>query len=69
MLLTRKATGQAVAQARLARSVAPGKTIDRRAFLKRSGISVGAGAVASQLPFSMIGEAQAKTEEIGRAHV
>jgi formate dehydrogenase major subunit len=39
------------------------KTVDRRAFLKRSGITLGAGAVASQLPFSMIGEAQAKAEE------
>ena len=47
MLLTRKATGPAVAQARLARSAAPGKTIDRRTFLKRTGISVGAGGVAS----------------------
>src|SRR5262245_44797297 len=63
MLLTRKATGQAVAQPRLSRSITPVKTVDRRAFLKRSGITVGAGAVASQLPFSLIGEAQAKAEE------
>src|SRR3990170_8604286 len=69
MLLTRKATGQAVAQARLARSAMPGKTIDRRAFLKRSGISVGAGAVASQLPFRMIGEAEAQTGAEGKLEV
>jgi formate dehydrogenase major subunit len=69
MLLTRKATGQAVAQGRLARSAVPGKTIDRRTFLKRSGITVGAGAVASQLPFSMIGEAEAKNEAEGKMEV
>jgi formate dehydrogenase major subunit len=63
MLLTRKATGHAVGQPRLFRSINPVKTVDRRAFLKRSGITLGAGAVASQLPFSMIGEAQAKAEE------
>src|SRR6185436_19855716 len=63
MLLTRKATGHAVGQPRLSRSIHPVKTVDRRAFLKRSGITLGAGAVASQLPFSMIGEAQAKAEE------
>jgi formate dehydrogenase major subunit len=33
--------------------------MDRRTFLKRSGVSVGAGAFAAQLPFSMIGKAQA----------
>src|ERR1043165_9683543 len=62
MLLTRKATSHAAPQARLARAVsgATPKTMDRRTFLKRSGIGVGAGAVASQLPFSMMGEAQAK---------
>ncbi|MFL6570393.1 MAG: molybdopterin-dependent oxidoreductase, partial [Burkholderiales bacterium] len=68
MLLTRKATSEAVPQARLSRGLPTSKTIDRRAFLKRSGITLGAGAVASQLPFSMIGEAQAKAEE-GKAEV
>jgi len=68
MLLTRKATGHAVGQPRLSRSISPVKTVDRRAFLKRSGITLGAGAVASQLPFSMIGEAQAKAED-GKAEV
>ncbi len=36
-------------------------TMDRRAFLKRSGIAAGAGAAAfaNQLPFSMIGSAEA----------
>jgi len=64
MLLTRKATGEAVASARLSRALSaiPVRTIDRRAFLKRSGVAVGAGAVASQLPFNMIGAAEAKDE-------
>jgi formate dehydrogenase major subunit len=69
MLLTRKATGQAVAQGRLSRTIPIAKTIDRRTFLKRSGLTVGAGAVASQLPFGMIGEAEAKTEAEGKLEV
>jgi formate dehydrogenase major subunit len=36
------------------------KTIDRRGFLKRSGLTVGAGAVATQLPFNIIGKAEAQ---------
>src|ERR687896_374037 len=68
MLLTRKATGQAVPQPRLSQNISL-KTIDRRAFLKRSGITVGAGAVAAQLPFSMIGEAEAKDESQGKIEV
>ena len=60
MLLTRKATSSAVPQNRLARGLPMAKTIDRRGFLKRSGPAVGAGAVASQLPFNMIGKAEAQ---------
>jgi formate dehydrogenase major subunit len=65
MLLTRKAVGQAVAQPRLSRGLsgAMAKTMDRRAFLKRSGVGVGGAAVASQLPFSMLGKAEAKEEQ------
>jgi formate dehydrogenase major subunit len=71
MLLTRKATSEAIPQARLSRTIhhISVKTMDRRAFLKRSGITVGAGAVAAQLPFSMIGEAEAKNEETGKVEV
>ena len=71
MLLTRKATSQAVAQPRLSRGLSSiaVKTMDRRAFLKRSGVTVGAGAVASQLPFSMMQEAQAKDEAGGKVEV
>jgi formate dehydrogenase major subunit len=67
MLLTRKATGSVTAQARLARGLsgALAKTMDRRTFLKRSGITAGVGAVAAQLPFNMIGEAAAAKDEAG----
>jgi len=48
MLLTRKAASQAVAQPRLSRGLsgAVAKTMDRRTFLKRSGVGVGGAAVA-----------------------
>jgi len=71
MLLTRKATSQAAPQSRLARGLSSvmAKTMDRRAFLKRSGVTVGAGAVASQLPFSMIGKAEAKEQTSGKIEV
>jgi formate dehydrogenase major subunit len=68
MLLTRKAASQAVPQARFARAISL-KTLDRRAFLKRSGVTLGAGAVAAQLPFSMIGEAEAKSEASGKIEI
>ncbi|HXR58348.1 MAG TPA: molybdopterin-dependent oxidoreductase, partial [Burkholderiales bacterium] len=76
MLLTRKSNGSVVpAQGRLAQSLSGvlAKTIDRRTFLKRSGIAAGAGAavatVSTQLPFSMIGEAQARDEDSGKVEV
>jgi len=64
MLLTRKTASAPSAQSRLARGVAGmlAKTIDRRSFLKRSGLAAGAGAFASQLPFNMIGKAEAAVE-------
>jgi formate dehydrogenase major subunit len=37
-------------------------TMDRRAFLKRSGLVAGAGAFASQIPFDLIGKAEAVGE-------
>ena len=36
-----------------------GQTMDRRAFLKHSGLGVGAGAIAIQLPYNLIGDAAA----------
>lgn len=60
-MLTKKSSGAAPAQSRLTRAVVglQGKTIDRRTFLKRSGVTAGAAAFASQLPFSVIDEAKA----------
>ncbi len=71
MLLTRKSSSDAMPQSRLARGMqaALAKTMDRRAFLRRSGVTLGAGAVASQLPFNMIGEAQAKDAPAGKIEV
>jgi len=71
MLLTRKASAQAVPQSRLARGLAGvlAKTMDRRAFLRRSGVTLGAGAAAAQLPFSMIGEARADMAGGGKLEV
>ena len=67
MLLTRKASTAAAGSGRLSRSVSAhlGNTIDRRTFLKRSGLAVGAGAAASQLPFSMMGSAGAAVQADG----
>jgi len=75
MLLTRKSgaaaatpsRGHASVQSRLSRGLSSvlARTIDRRTFLKRSGVSLGAGAVAAQLPFSMIGKAEAATHAGG----
>ncbi len=70
MLLTRKANANVSTQPRLARALSGmlARTMDRRAFLTRSGVTLGAGAVAASLPFSMIGEAQAK-EQAGKLEV
>jgi formate dehydrogenase major subunit len=65
MLLTRKSTGlsgqNGSAQSRLTRPLSGmlGRTIDRRTFLQRSGVALGAGAVASQLPFNIVDKAEA----------
>ncbi len=68
MLLTRKSTtevGQigngASGSKRLSRHATGflAATMDRRSFLKRSGVAAGAGAALSQLPFNMIGDAKA----------
>ncbi len=71
MLLTRKSGGSVAQTSRLAQGLSGvlAKTIDRRAFLKRSGIAAGAGAVAAQLPFNMIEQAQAAKDEEGKIEV
>src|SRR5689334_20384676 len=67
MLLTRKATRVAPAHSRVTRPVSNmlGRTIDRRTFLRRSGITLGAGAIASQLPFNIVDRAEAAPDTGG----
>src|SRR5213592_4738885 len=71
MMLTRKSAGAPAhlssGNSRLSRSLSGmlAKTIDRRAFLKRSGLAAGAGAFATQLPFNMIGKADAADDKAG----
>src|SRR6185295_15145466 len=63
MLLTRKNDSARVTGPRLSRAIgARIATMDRRAFLKRSGLVAGAGAFASQLPYGTMGKAQAADE-------
>jgi formate dehydrogenase major subunit len=69
MLLTRKATGDAVSSARFSRGLVVNKTMDRRTFLKRSGVTAGAGAVVAQLPFNMIGVSEAQAQDAGKMEV
>ncbi|HEX4926382.1 MAG TPA: formate dehydrogenase subunit alpha [Burkholderiales bacterium] len=59
MLLTRKVSGAPSSAPRLARAIALPGTLDRRTFLKRSGITVGAGAVAANLGLRSIEKAEA----------
>src|SRR5438105_13098436 len=62
MMLTKTSGGAALSRplARLRR--AAGGTLDRRAFLKRSGMVAGGAAFASQLPYNMMGKATAADE-------
>ncbi len=63
MLLTKTSDRVSAAGPRLRRVVgAVLPTMDRRTFLKRSGLVAGAGAFASQLPFGAIGQAEAQKE-------
>jgi formate dehydrogenase major subunit len=60
-MLTRKAE-VTPSRARLARRAGTPSAIDRRTFLKRSGLVAGAGAIATQLPYGTIGKAEAAKE-------
>ncbi len=63
MLLTKTSDTIAAAGPRLRRLAGvPLPTMDRRTFLKRSGLVAGAGAFASQLPYGAIGKAEAAKE-------
>ena len=68
MLLTKKSDGRvnSVAISSLASKANKAiGTMDRRAFLRRSGMVAGAGAFASQLPFSMVRKAEAAAPGTG----
>src|SRR5467141_2730270 len=58
MLLTRKSAAPAASLASRLPAVVL-KTMDRRTFLKRSGITLGAGTVAAHLPFNLLEKAEA----------
>ena len=63
MLLTRKSDRISAAGPRLRRLAGiPLPAMDRRTFLKRSGLVASAGAFASQLPYGAIGKAEAAKE-------
>ncbi len=63
MLLTRKSDVARTTGPRLKRLAGNRmSTMDRRTFLKRSGLAAGAGAFASQLPYGAIGPAVAAKE-------
>ena len=68
MLLTRKSDVARTTGPRLKRLAGSGmSTMDRRTFLKRSGLAAGAGAFASQLPYGAIGPAAAAKEGDAKA--
>ncbi|MBX3716061.1 MAG: molybdopterin-dependent oxidoreductase, partial [Burkholderiales bacterium] len=71
MLLNRKSEGRAERANPLARAMGAlgAKTVDRRAFLKGSGITAGAAAFASQLPLGMVGDASAAPAAGGKMEV
>jgi formate dehydrogenase major subunit len=64
MKLIRKSTVAANGSNRLARAVVGmgGRTMDRRTFLRQSGVAAGGAAFAATLPFGMIGRADAATD-------
>ena len=70
MLLTRKNGSVAAAGPRLRRLTgAPEAGMNRRTFLKRSGLVAGAGAFASQLPYGSIGKVEAAGEGATKVEV
>ncbi len=72
MLLTRKSAGEiSSARGMLSRSLGGvlNSTMDRRAFMKRSGLGAGAGAFASTLGFSMIEESRAQGAKVDKIEV
>ena len=66
MLLTKTRETAGAARPRLRRLAGKLPTMDRRAFLKRSGLVAGAGAFASQIPFNLIGKADAADDSYAK---
>ncbi len=64
-MLTKKSATASSAARRLRGAAARhvGQTMDRRAFLKHSGLGMGAGAIATQLPYNLIGADEAATDK------
>ena len=71
MLLTRKSAGEVSSRGMLSRSLGGvlQSTMDRRVFLKRSGLGAGAGAFSSTLGFSMIEESKAQDAKADKIEV
>ncbi|NJD26061.1 MAG: formate dehydrogenase [Betaproteobacteria bacterium] len=72
-MLTRKSHSGGAARADFAAQAAStaaggvlAATMDRRTFLKRSGLAAGGGALATQLPYNMIGAAEAADVPAGK---
>ena len=59
MMLTKVAGGTVQARLRRTNAGRTGGTLDRRAFLKRSGLVAGGAAFATQLPYNLMGKAEA----------
>jgi len=62
MMLTKVASGTAPSRLRRAHAGSNAATLDRRAFLKRSGLVAGGTAFATQLPYNLMGKARAADE-------
>ena len=62
MMLTKTSSGLAQSRLRRAHSAGRNGTLDRRTFLKRSGLVAGGAAFASQLPYNVMGKAEAADE-------
>ena len=63
MMLTKTSGGAAASRlARVRNAIGASGTLDRRTFLKRSGLVAGGAAFATQLPYNMMGKARAAEE-------
>jgi formate dehydrogenase major subunit len=69
MMLTKTSSGTAQARLRRTHSGVPAGTLDRRAFLKRSGLVAGGAALAGELPYNVMGKAEAAADKAGKLEV